>query len=249
MASLGELHPWSHGGITRAEGTAGTEASSGCDRLCRDGSEDRNRGNRGSTSYGLVQWARSLWQGWGRSSRGEADSGGTVSNREEGGGEEVGVMSISFDSAAKFLCQQSGWDLSNLELQKLIYLAQVEHAEKYDGAPLQNGGFQAWDYGPVIPALYRRLKMFGHEPVADVLYNARALREGSPSEQTLLTTWEQFGGVKPGELIELTHWERGAWAGKYEPGIRHIPITQDDIIGEARARVRYSDEWRRIINT
>lgn len=156
-------------------------------------------------------------------------------------------MGVRLDSAAKYLCAQSGWTLSNLELQKLLYLAQVEHAARHAGEPLVEATFQAWDYGPVIPVLYRRLKMFGAGAVRDVFRDARKIREGSPSEASLRSTWEQFGSVDPGELIEVSHWEKGAWAARYEPGIREVRITQRDIAAEARNRAVFAEEWHRTV--
>lgn len=164
----------------------------------------------------------------------------------DGSHNEARLMPIRVDSAARFLCERSGWALSNLELQKLLYLAQVQHAEDFEGMPLMAAGFQAWDYGPVIPALYHQLRMYGADAVGDVFYSARPLRNGSNSEATLDTVWAQFGGVAPGELIELTHWDHGAWADKYEPGVRGIAIGQVDIVREAKNRHRYADEWREI---
>lgn len=156
-------------------------------------------------------------------------------------------MPIRVDSAARFLCKRSNWTLSNLSLQKLLYLAQVEHADRCDGAPLVEAGFQAWDYGPVIPSLYQRLRMFGGDSVEDVFYDAREIRENSNSERSLLNIWREFGSAAPGELIELTHWERGAWAQRYEPGVKGIGLSQDDIVTEAANRHRYRGEWRRLV--
>jgi uncharacterized phage-associated protein len=155
-------------------------------------------------------------------------------------------MPIRIDTAAKYLCEQAGWGLSNLPLQKLLFLAQVEFAQDNDGASLLDGSFQAWDYGPVIPELYRRLKVFGENPVSDVFYNARKLRDGSPSKVVLDRTWDEFGSASPGRLIELTHWNFGAWALNYEPGIRGIQIAQRHIFDEARNRQQFKQQWNSI---
>jgi Uncharacterized phage-associated protein len=152
-------------------------------------------------------------------------------------------MPIRVDSAARYLCERSRWSLSNLELQKLLYLAQVEHAALNDGAQLIDTVFQAWDYGPVIPLLYRKLRIFGADAVDDVFYEARNIRPGSPSRQTLDKVWTDFGDVNPGELIEVSHWDRGAWARYYEPGVRGITIPHEAVIEEAENRRRYPDEW------
>ena len=156
-------------------------------------------------------------------------------------------MPIRLDSASRYFCEKSGWSLSNLELQKLLYLAQVEHAANNEGAPLVAEPFQAWDYGPVIPRLYRKLKMFGSSPVGDVFYSAKTIRKNSPSDKSLAATWGQFGSADPGELIEVSHWERGGWARRYQPGIRDIEIRQSDIVREAENRERFGKEWRRLV--
>jgi uncharacterized phage-associated protein len=156
-------------------------------------------------------------------------------------------MTIRVDSAARYLWEENGRALSNLPLQKLLYLGQVEYAVQNDDAPLLDKGFQAWDYGPVVPALYGRLKMFGADEIDhNVFYNALTLKPGSRSRAALDVVLDKFGSAGPGKLIKLTHWGRGAWARRYEPGLRGISISQHDIAAEARARRRFSDEWNAI---
>jgi len=36
-------------------------------------------------------------------------------------------MTVSASAAAKRMCERSGWTLSNLELQKLLYIAHMFH--------------------------------------------------------------------------------------------------------------------------
>ena len=51
-------------------------------------------------------------------------------------------------------------EVSNLELQKLLYYAQGHHlAER--GTPLFDDEIQAWSHGPVVKDVYHRLKHFG----------------------------------------------------------------------------------------
>ncbi len=155
-------------------------------------------------------------------------------------------MVVRLDSASKRLCELSGWTLSHLALQKLLYLSQVEFAAQNDGEPMIGDGFEAWDYGPVVPRLYQRLSMFGRRPVRDVFTAGLNILAGSRTGRAIQCTWDQFGMVEPGELIELTHWERGGWAKRYDPGRRNVPITQADIADEARARLAYPHEWRAV---
>jgi uncharacterized phage-associated protein len=50
--------------------------------------------------------------------------------------------------------------LSNLKLQKLLYYAQGIHLA-YNGTPLFKDIIKAWNYGPVVPGLYKSYKKYG----------------------------------------------------------------------------------------
>ena len=155
------------------------------------------------------------------------------------------MSGIRLDTAAKYICEKSGWRLSNLPLQKLLYLAQVEYAGKHAGNKLVDTTFEAWDYGPVSPNLYHKIKMFGSEPVRDVFYDALRLREDSERKRVLDEVCNKFLSLPPGKLINLTHWDGGAWANKYEPGLRNISISDRDIEDEYGNRTRLDREWKR----
>lgn len=158
------------------------------------------------------------------------------------------MAGIRLDTAAKYVCQKSGWRLSNLPLQKLLYLAQVDFIGSQFGERLIDTAFEAWNYGPVSPDLYHKVKMFGASPVHDVFFDALALRSDSLRKATLDEVCDKFLGLNPGKLIEATHWDHGAWAKKYEPDIRHILITDRDIADEYRARHTFSNQWQSIIS-
>jgi uncharacterized phage-associated protein len=51
-------------------------------------------------------------------------------------------MAVSVASAAKRLCEKTGWTLSNLELQKILYIAHMFHLGE-TGQPLVPGHFEA----------------------------------------------------------------------------------------------------------
>lgn len=99
------------------------------------------------------------------------------------------------------------------------------------------GRFQAWDYGPVEPSLYHRVKIFGDEPILDVFYQADRNVTGSEA-RVIDEIWSTFGEKGPGELVAITHWDDGAWAKHYIPGQRGIVIPNADIIDEYHRRTR-----------
>ena len=144
-------------------------------------------------------------------------------------------MSINVLQAARYLVEQSNGTLSNLELQKRIYIAHMFHLGRH-GHPLVAGLFEAWDYGPVHPNLYHAVKHFGADPVTELTY---PLSVGDGTEKDLLDeALGSLSGRSGGQLIAITHWENGAWAKNYIPGNRHVPIPNADILEEYNKRAK-----------
>lgn len=155
--------------------------------------------------------------------------------------ELVGVgMSISVFDAARRLCERSGWRLTNLELQKLIYLAHMFYLGEH-GKPLIRGHFEAWDYGPVQPDLYHSIKVYGASPVKSLLHSGT---DSTPSEdrkseiQMLDRAYDQLSHRTAGWLVSVTHWPKGAWAKHYDSVFRGEVIPNSDIIEEYQERMK-----------
>ena len=142
-------------------------------------------------------------------------------------------MTVSVLSAAKYLAEKSGWQLSNLELQKLIYLAHMFHLGR-TGEPLVSGKFEAWDYGPVHPALYHRAKVFGAEAVENIFHAQPDLPSGKERD-ILDEAFESLGRAGAGRLVRATHRPGGAWDRHYVPGALGVQIPNAEILAEYRA--------------
>ncbi|MEO9166878.1 MAG: type II toxin-antitoxin system antitoxin SocA domain-containing protein [Aestuariivirga sp.] len=126
--------------------------------------------------------------------------------------------------------------MSNLQLQKLMYLTQMIYMGRHEGMKLFSAGFEAWDYGPVIPDLYHKLKGYGAEYVHNVFDDALIFKLDDQRRQVMDSVCEKFLQFDAGQLVEITHWEKGAWAAHYVPRARHIRIPDKDIWDEYRAR-------------
>lgn len=139
-------------------------------------------------------------------------------------------MTLHVLSAAKHLAKKSGWTLSNLELQKILYLAHMFYLGR-NGDPLVFGSFEAWDYGPVHPDLYHRVKVYGADPVQDIFYGVGDLLQG-PEKAILEEALKDLGHLGPGRLVNATHRKGGAWATHYQPGSRQSVIPNSAILAE-----------------
>ncbi len=142
---------------------------------------------------------------------------------------------VSSFEAAKYLCSLSKWQLSNLKLQKILYLADLNFLGN-TGNRLIDEDFEAWDYGPVLTSLYHRCKPFGSKDVPNVFWGVNDLEKTSPEALMLNRAWEKLRSQTPGQLVANTHWERGAWVKRYVPGAKGIKISTVDMCEEYSER-------------
>lgn len=144
-------------------------------------------------------------------------------------------MPVSALSAARSLCEMSGWTISNLKLQKVLYLAHMYHLGK-TGRPLIDENFQAWEYGPVVADVYRQAKGFGNGPVRNVFHWFAGVPTDSEEYSSLSEAYRATQNMSAGQLVSLTHWPKGAWYKCYSPEMRGIVIPNTNIMEEYRAR-------------
>lgn len=142
--------------------------------------------------------------------------------------------------AARTLCEESGGRLSNLEIQKVLYVAQMIHLGR-TGHPLFSESFEAWDYGPVVPALYHRLKGHGGALVPAIVA-PMVFAWGSPEAYSIADAFSMMQHMSAGELVTFAHKPGGAWERHYRSGVRNNVMPLDDIKDEWRSRMQTSDE-------
>lgn len=145
-------------------------------------------------------------------------------------------MAARLDSVSKYICERGSWNLTNLKLQKLLYMAQMLYLGRTNSR-LTDTNFEAWDYGPVSPNLYHKVKMFGNTPIEDVFFDARNFKQDDPRRGVLDEVCDKLLEKRSAELVDITHWPEGAWARNYVPGARYIQIPDEDIAAEYRRRL------------
>lgn len=136
----------------------------------------------------------------------------------------------SIMQVARTLGHVSGWSLSNLEMNKIGFIAEMLHLGRTD-APLINEQWQAWSYGPVQPELYHKAKVFGADPVRDIFLSA-LLMPNSSEEKAVRDAYTMMKDLRPGQMINITHQPDGAWARSYAPGTKGRPIPKSAIKAE-----------------
>jgi len=129
-------------------------------------------------------------------------------------------MAISSLEAAYELCSLSNWTLTNLKLQKLLYVCHLYYLGEKD-EPLIEEAFEAWTYGPVVRSLYFQLKVFRDRPIQNVFYEIPS--ECDKEEIEFITNkYPELASKSAWDLVVMTHLKGGAWEqffdenGKYK---------------------------------
>lgn len=213
-----------------AKRTEWRETPSRYNRNVGHGCEDRDGRDRGQQKIEPHQ----VRKGWGEGARGIPYQRRTNGDRAQGSEREVGLMPVSIESAARVVSECSGWKSTNLTLQKILYIAQVVNLGR-TGKRLIDADFEAWDYGPVAPDLYRSIKGFGSKPIPQSVFWAAPDISNTPEMAILKEACGHLIHKPVGDLIRNTHWSGGAWAKNYVPGA-NVEITDEDMLYEYRNR-------------
>lgn len=115
--------------------------------------------------------------------------------------------------------RERGLEVTNLKLQKLVYFAQGFALARLEH-PLFREEIQAWTYGPVIPALYERLKHYGAEVVRGMLEAPDSMQGDEEGREVVREVLDVLGGLTATQLVRLSHsggspWEAAKRQGKF----------------------------------
>jgi len=91
--------------------------------------------------------------------------------------------------------------MSNLKLQKMLYFAQAYYLAKH-GRPLFKGKIEAWEYGPVVPTVYRKFRKYGSN---SIIFEKDDSSISEEDKEQLKKVWKIFGGYSSSRLVNITH--------------------------------------------
>lgn len=133
---------------------------------------------------------------------------------------------------ANYLIERWGRDypVTIHKLNRLVYLAQAE-AIATTGEPLFEDRIEAWQCGPVVPAVIHAFDEQGDAAITEPIEHA----EVEPETARLIdSVAEKYGSLSAFDLISLVRRPGGAWARAYAPGCE-AEITFDAISASADA--------------
>lgn len=126
-------------------------------------------------------------------------------------------------------CYQDGHPISNLQLQKILYFLQIMYGKSTQGKELLfENEFEAWPYGPVIPAVYDEFSRYGGS-VIEATFDQSA--PCSPEVMAFVDQAIVFLREKtPWELVEISHAEGSPWDLTYRKGAGRKAVIQQKLI-------------------
>jgi uncharacterized phage-associated protein len=97
-----------------------------------------------------------------------------------------------------------------MQILKLVFIAHGWSLGFY-GKPLVTEPIEAWQYGPVIPSLYRRYKRYGSSPIEDCPSERPAALDAK-ERNIVEQVWKGYGHRSGVSLSSLTHEPGSPWS-------------------------------------
>ena len=153
---------------------------------------------------------------------------------------------VSASGAVNFFIEEDAresCDLTNLKLNKLIYIAHGFMLAKYQ-KPLLNVNYheyvEAWQYGPVIPSIYHEFKHFGRSNISehgsclieiDPINGIQKIKPKIVNNNVLsILKWvfNNFAKLSAMQLVDITHAQGSPWQNAYIQGNYNVLIADQE---------------------
>jgi uncharacterized phage-associated protein len=146
-------------------------------------------------------------------------------------------MTYDGRSVANFVldrCKNHGIELTHLSLQKIVFFCHAWSLVSLN-RPLIREQFEAWQFGPVLPYVYREFREYESQPITtralmlDKYTGTRIEAKQKFDDETdslLKNIVDFYSKLSAGQLVQLSHVQGGPWhrvwnhSGKINPGMR-----------------------------
>ena len=129
---------------------------------------------------------------------------------------------LAIANAALDEATAQGKQLTIMQLLKLVYIAHGWSLALLS-APLVSEEPEAWQHGPVFPAVYRAFRKFGSGAITAKATNGfgQVVEAALSTEQrdVVRSVVESYGRMHAFSLSNITHQAGSPWASTYRPGM------------------------------
>lgn len=135
------------------------------------------------------------------------------------------------------LARRDKKSLTNMQLQKLVYIAHGYHLARF-GTPLFHNNIHAFEWGPVIPNLYKTLRQYGAGEVRDFIQTDSApIGDDTAAMEIIREVWQDYKEFSGLELSDLTHRAGSPWNETWRTN--RFGVIPDELITEHYRRDLY----------
>ncbi len=135
-------------------------------------------------------------------------------------------------------------DITQLQIQKLMYFFEAYYMNLKDVNKLYDCNFNAWMFGPVAIPLYKEYKGFGEYPV--VLSDEKIKLGNAISDDKkniLKELYDVFGSLDANKLVELTHMINSPWYNKWNENNRKVIYGEASYIDKEKTKKWFKENF------
>lgn len=126
------------------------------------------------------------------------------------------------------LASERGRGLSPLKLLKLVYIAHG-WSFPYLGQPLLSEPAQAWQYGPVVPSLYRAVSRYRAGPIDAPIPDPDPQQLSPEAAGLIRAVFDTYSPYTAVQLSNLTHMPDTPWSEAWNERGKNAVIGDDRI--------------------
>ena len=129
--------------------------------------------------------------------------------------------------ANKFIDLAKNEPLTNMQLQKMVYIAHGFSLALRD-TKLYYEDTRAWNFGPVVPELYEKLREHGSNQVKNKIISSPKEEIDKDSSEIIQEVYKNYRQYSGSQLSGLTHQKNTPWSKTWESN-KYGVIPADDI--------------------
>ena len=131
-------------------------------------------------------------------------------------------------------CTRDDEPVSNLQLQKIMYFLQYVYCKNYGELLFDDEEFEAWQYGPVLPSVYKEFSNYGGRAITEFYEDVDRARFGDLADW-IDTGIEVLRSKSPWDLVSVAHAKGSPWDKVWNGGCgRKSTISNDSIMEYAQ---------------
>lgn len=125
---------------------------------------------------------------------------------------------------------ENNLSVSNLHLQKVMYFAMIDQKDNYDLlAQMYDEPFYVWRYGPVIPKIYRKFRIYG---ASSIIEKGERNSKYSIFDKSIIKLLHEEPHLLIDESRKHNHWLSNR--DKIIKGISNVKYSLDQILNEVK---------------